>query len=136
MDAALLDTDILSEVVKQRHPHVRKHARQYRRSHGQFAFSAVTRYEIVRGYKELGAAAALQRFLTFCNQALVLPVTDAHFDRAADLWNLARRGGHPCHDADLLIAATAIEEGRRLITGNTAHFAWVPQLLLGDWRKP
>src|SRR5438552_334882 len=136
MDPALLDTDILSEVLKQRHPNVRKHARQYLRSQGQFAISAVTRYEVIRGYKQLGAAGALSRFLTFCSQSLILAVTDAHFDRAADLWVLARRGGYPCNDADLLIAATDLEQGRRLITGNTGHLAWILGLLLDDWRQP
>ena len=136
MAPAILDTDILSEVLKQRHPNVRKNSRQYLRSHGQFAISAVTRFEIIRWYKELGAVRPLERFLTFCGQSLVLPVTDDLFDRAADLWVLARRGGHPCNDADLLIAATALEANRRLISGNTAHFAWIPGLVLEDWRQP
>jgi tRNA(fMet)-specific endonuclease VapC len=136
MDPALLDTDMLSEVLKQRSPNVRKHARQYLRSHGQFALSAVTRFEIIRGYKEVGSATQLTRFLTFCGHSLILPLTDAIFDRAADLWVIARQGGHPCGDADLLIAATAIEHGRTLVTGNTSHFVWVPGLLIGDWRQP
>jgi tRNA(fMet)-specific endonuclease VapC len=136
MDAALLDTDILSEVLKQRSPNVRKHARQYLRSHGQFALSAVTRFEIIRGYKERSATTPLARFLTFCGHSLILPVTDAVFDRAADLWVAARQGGHPFGDADLLIAATAIEHGRRLVTGNMSHFAWIPGLPIDDWRQP
>jgi tRNA(fMet)-specific endonuclease VapC len=136
MDAALLDTDILSQVLKQRHPSVRKHAAQYLRSHGQFAFSAVTRFEIIRGYKERNAATQLTRFLTFCGHSLILPVTDVIFDRAADLWVMARKGGYPCGDADLLIAATAIAYGRRFATGNKTHFAWIPGLPIDDWRQP
>jgi tRNA(fMet)-specific endonuclease VapC len=97
MNSALLDTDILSEILKQR---------------------------------------LLTRFATFCNHSLALPVTDAIFARAADLWVLARRGGHPHGDADLLIAATALEHGRVLATGNTAHFAWILGLTIEDWRQP
>lgn len=52
MDPALLDSDILSDVFKQRNPLVSQHGQQYVRSHGQFAFSAVTRFEIIRGYEE------------------------------------------------------------------------------------
>jgi tRNA(fMet)-specific endonuclease VapC len=136
MDAALLDTDLLSEVLKQRNPIVRKRARQYLRSHGQFAFSAVTRFEIVRGYKERGAAGPLARFITFCGHSLIFAVDDAIFDRAADLWAIARQGGHPCDDADLLIAATALAHGRRLVTGNRTHFEWIPDLILENWREP
>jgi len=136
MDAALLDTDMLSEVLKQRNPNVRKHARTYLCSHGQFAISAVSRFEVIRGYKERNATTQLARFLTFCGHSLILSVTDAIFDRAADLWVTARRGGHPSGDADLLIAATALEHGRDLISGNTAHFFWVAGLTVKDWRQP
>jgi hypothetical protein len=48
MNAALLDTDMTSEVLKQRNVNVGQHSKQYLRSHGQFAISAVTRFEIVR----------------------------------------------------------------------------------------
>ena len=124
------DSDILSEVLKQRNSNVRMHARTYLRSHGQFAISSVTRFELIRGYKERNASTQLLRFLT------VLPLTDAIFDRAADLWVTARQGGHPTGDADLLIAATALEHNRHLITGNTPHFAWISGLVLNDWRQP
>ncbi|MBW3540008.1 MAG: type II toxin-antitoxin system VapC family toxin [Planctomycetes bacterium] len=136
MDASLLDTDILSEVLRQRNAAVVQKSADYLRIHGQFAFSVFTRFEIVRGYKEQGAARQLARFAALCQKSLVLPLTDAIFDRAADLWVLARRGGHPHGDADLFIAATALEHGRTLATGNTAHFAWIPALTLEDWRQP
>jgi tRNA(fMet)-specific endonuclease VapC len=63
-------------------------------------------------------------------------VTDAIFDRAADLWVIARQGGYPHGDADLIIAATALEHARALVTGNTPHFAWIPGLVIADWRQP
>jgi tRNA(fMet)-specific endonuclease VapC len=58
------------------------------------------------------------------------------FDRAADLWAFARKAGLPRNDADLIIAATALEHERTLVTGNTAHFSWVPGLVLENWRQP
>jgi len=109
MDAALLDTDILSEGLKQRNAAV-----------------ATT-------------AAYLQdqcRFATFCQHSPTLPVTDPVFHRAADLWVTARQGAHPYGDADLLIAATALEYGRVLVTGNPNHFAWIPGLTVTGWRRP
>jgi tRNA(fMet)-specific endonuclease VapC len=136
MNLALLDTDILSEVLKQRNATVARHASVYLQIHGRFAFSMFTRYEIVRGYKESNATRQLQRFAAFCARSYVLPLTDAVFERAADLWAAARQGGHPHGDADLLIAATALEDGRELVTGNTAHFKWIPGLSLLNWRQP
>ena len=42
MDLALLDTDLLSELLKQKDPQVVLHAAAYLKQHGQFAFSAFT----------------------------------------------------------------------------------------------
>jgi len=135
MDVSLLDTDILSEVIKLRNVNVRQNALAYCTQHGELAISSMSRYEVVRGYRDQNAATQLARFSVFCQHALILPVTDAVFDQAADLWVAARRGGHPNGDADLIIAATAIVSGRVLVTGNTAHFAWVPGLRIEDWRQ-
>ncbi len=78
----------------------------------------------------------LARFGNFCRRARTLAVTEAVFDRAADLWVIGERGGHPHGDADLLIAATALQHSRVLVTGNTPHFSWIPGLRLDDWRQP
>ena len=51
MDAALLDTDILNEVLKQQNVQVLQHASAYLGQHGQFAVSSITRYEVVRGLR-------------------------------------------------------------------------------------
>jgi tRNA(fMet)-specific endonuclease VapC len=136
MDSAILDTDMLNEVLKQKNAQVVLRASAYLQEHGQFALSSMSRYELVRGLKEKNATRQLAFFATFCQQSRILPVTDAILDRTADLWVTARRGGHPGRDADLIIAATALEHGRVLVTGNTVHFVWVPGLRLADWRKP
>lgn len=136
MHLALLDTDTLSEVLKQRNTTVARHAAAYLQAHGQFAFSAFTRFEILRGYKESNATRQLPRFAAFCAHSLILPITDPIIERAADLWVMARQRGYPHGDADVLIAATALEHSREFVTGNTAHFVWIPGLSLVDWRQP
>ena len=136
MAIALLDTDMLSELLKQRHPQVTSRAAEYLRLYGKFAFSVFTRFEISRGFKEKGATNQFTRFKEFCRHSVIIPVNDSVFDRAEDLWAIARRGGLPCGDADLIIAATALETGRVLVTGKTAHFAWISGLTLADWRNP
>ena len=136
MALALLDTDTLSELLKQRNPQVVTKAAEYLRYHGPFALSAFTRFEIARGYKAKGAATLLTRFREFCEHSLIIPVTDEIFDRAEDLWAIARRGGLPHTGPDLIIAPTALETGRVLVTGNTAHYAWISGLTLEDWRNP
>jgi tRNA(fMet)-specific endonuclease VapC len=136
MTPALLDTDILSELLKLRNAIVQEHALAYTQQIGPLAFSVITRYEITRGFKQQGATTQLTRFATFCQNSIVLPLDDGVFDRASDLWAHAKSGGFPCNDADILIAATALERQRVLVTGNTRHFLWVPGLTVIDWRLP
>jgi len=136
MDAALLDTDTLNEVLKQKNPNVLRHAADYLAQQGQFAISSITRYELLRGLKEKNATSQLARFQVFCQNTLLLPVLDEILERAADLWVTGRRQGLAPKDADVLIAATALHHGRTLVTGNTMHFAWVPGLQLDNWRDP
>jgi len=90
----------------------------------------------VRGLKDKRASRQFRQFTTFCQHALILGITDVILDRAADLWVAARKAGLSRNDADLIIAATALEHGRILVTGNTAHFSWIPGLVVEDWRLP
>jgi tRNA(fMet)-specific endonuclease VapC len=136
MALTLLDTDILSELLKQKDPNVLRTAAVYLHLHSQFAFSALTRYEVMRGLLEKNATAQIAKFTIFCQQSLILPLTDVVLDRAAELWATAGRLGQPRTDADLMIAATALENGRILATGNHSHFNWIPGLLIDDWRQP
>lgn len=134
MIQCVLDTSTLSEVLAQRDAAVMRSARQYVRSHGVVQFSALTRYEIVRGHRLRGSGKLLQTFERFCEHNRILPVNDAVLDIAADLWCHARRSGHSSDDADLIIAATAVHLGCTLVTSNLKHFEWINGLTITDWR--
>ncbi len=136
MDEALVDTDILSEVLKAKDAQVLTKAQQYLSQHGRLSFSAITFYEVVRGLVAARATKQLSSFLQTAGSSEVVPVSIPILVRAADLWATASAGGHPRDDADLIIAATALEVGRVLVTGNTAHFAWIQGLRIEDWRQP
>ncbi len=135
MDETILDTDILSEVLKRKDPQVLANARQYLSEHQRFAFSEMTVYEIVRGLKATHATHQLADFLRTVGTSDVVPVSRSVLMRASDLWVDGRVGGHPHDDADLIIAATALETRRVLVTGNTSHYAWINGLILQDWRQ-
>lgn len=136
MGPAILDTDILSEVLKQKNAQVLLHAGQYLATHRRLAFSTMTIYEIVRGLNANQSNRQLADFLALANTSETFPIDLPVLMRAADLWVEGKRGGHPSDDADLIIAATALEAGRVLVTGNTPHFAWISGLILEDWRLP
>ncbi len=135
MDQVLIDTDILSELLKAKDARVLKHAGGYLANQNRITFSAITLYEIVRGFRATGAMRQLANFLALTESSEVLPVSAAVLDRAASLWAEAYQSGQPRDDADLIIAATALEARRVLVTGNTSHFNWIPQLRLADWRS-
>ena len=136
MQLSLLDTDILNEVLKQKNPRVVKRAADYLQQHHQFAISSIAWYEVVRGLREKGATKQLQRFDRFCRHSVICDVTISVLDRAVDLWVLARQGGYPGRDADLMIASTALEQGRLLVTGNIGHFIWIRGLAIENGRDP
>jgi len=54
-----LDTDTLPEILKRRDPTIAARAAACLSQHGQFAFSSITRYEVVRGLKARAAARQL-----------------------------------------------------------------------------
>jgi predicted nucleic acid-binding protein len=134
MDEALLDTDILSEVLKAKNPRVLSRASDYLARHGRLCFSAMTFYEMIRGIRATKAIRQLHNFTTLAATSDMLPVSLATLDRAASLWAEAHMAGHPRNDADLIIAATALETNRVLVTGDTGHFDWISQLRIEDWR--
>jgi tRNA(fMet)-specific endonuclease VapC len=136
MELTLLDTDILSEVLKGKDHRVSQLAHDYPAEHHRFAFSAITAYEIVRGMRARQATRQLPEFLKLVGTSEVFPLSVKVLIRAADLWAEARNAGHPRGDADLMIAATALESGRVLVTGNADHFSWIAGLTVANWRGP
>lgn len=131
---ALLDTDILSELLKQ-HPVVTQRARLYLADHDRLAFSIITRYEILRGLKAKQARAQEAAFEAVCQVSLILPLTDLVIERAATLYSELYRRGELLPDADLLIAATAQESQRILVTNNLLHFQRIPSLTVENWKE-
>jgi tRNA(fMet)-specific endonuclease VapC len=136
MPEALLDTDIVNEVLKQKNANVIQRASEYLQQYHRFVFSAMTRYEVVRGLKFKQAAQQLRQFETFCKHSEILSISEDILERAAELWVEGERTGQSHEDADLIIAATSLEHGKTLVTGNTRHYSWIPGLTIEDWRQP
>ena len=94
MELSILDTDVLSQLLKQRNSHVVARASQYLQEHQQFTFSALTHYEVVRGMKHRRAQAQLVRFTEFSERSRCqspirfspgLPISGSWVDKAATL---------------------------------------------------
>ncbi len=129
---ALLDTDILSAIMR-RQPAALAKAQAYLAAHGRFTISIITRYEILRGLKTKNATTQLAAFEKFCAANEILPINDGIVQRAATIYAVLHQNGALIGDADILIAATAMEHGLTLVTNNEKHLKRIAGLTLDNW---
>lgn len=104
------------------------------RGWGSLAISAITLAELYVGaYKSNRLDENLALIATLTDKLKVLPLTDETLRRFAEVKIRLQRSGTPLEDFDLFIAATALAEGRILVTHNTRHFQRIAGLSLEDW---
>lgn len=138
MNRSLLDTDIVSEISKARDADLVKKAEAYLSEHGRFSISAITVMEVVRGYYHAGKISRLNQFLSSLAGQEVAPFTRTTAELAGRIDADLLKSGQPIGRADPMIAATAIEQGLILVTGNTEHFVRIQslgyELAIENWR--
>ena len=130
----IVDTDILSAVMR-KNPVVIPKARAYVSKYGQFTFSIITRYELLRGLKVKGATKQAIVFDRFCQKNIVLPLTDEIVVEAAEVYAELRERGELISDADILIGASALVHGFAVVTNNEHHFRRIKGLEVENWLK-
>ncbi len=130
--AVLLDTDILSAVMRQS-PIALIRARAYLAVHHRLTFSIITRYEVLRGLYAKGAMAQLAAFDRLCSVNTILPLTDAIVIRAATIYADLHQRGVLIGDADILIAATGLEHRLIVVTNNEGHYQRIGGIQLDNW---
>jgi tRNA(fMet)-specific endonuclease VapC len=138
MNKALLDTDILSEVLKGRNPQVVAQAEAYLRHHAMLTVSAVSVIEVVSGLQRMARSAQLEQFLRALDAIEVLPVDTQSAVLTGRIDGDLLRTGQPIGRADPIIAAQAITHGLVLITGNVRHYERIVALdyplRMANWR--
>ncbi|HZY84202.1 MAG TPA: type II toxin-antitoxin system VapC family toxin [Gemmataceae bacterium] len=75
-------------------------------------------------------------YFNFQQRVAILDVTEPIAHRAAMIDSAVRMQGQRLGLADLLIAATALEQRLTLVTHSTGRFASVPGLTVLDWAVP
>lgn len=75
-------------------------------------------------------------FFNFLQRVALLNVTEPVAHRAATIDSGLRSQGQRLGLADLLIAATALEDGRTLVTRKVPQFSNIPHLMTTDWSVP
>ncbi len=132
MNKAVLDTDALSAIMRQESTALSQ-AQVYLSSYSRLTVSIVTRFEILRGLNAKNATSQAAAFNTMCQSMEVLSLTDAVIVRAADIYGKLHQTGQLIGDADILIAATCLENGCDIVTNNTSHFSRISGLVVQNW---
>lgn len=128
MEESLLDTDIYSEIRRARNVRVGEQARAYLAAYSRYAISTVTVVEVVRGYRQTHREQNIVAFLHDLTEFDVLTLDIEAAELAGRIQGDLKRAGSPIGWADPLIAAIALRHDRTLVTGNTAHYAYIQAL--------
>ena len=134
MNEVLFDTDTISFFFRNV-PKVVAQADKYLKFHKGFTFSVITNFEIVRGLKIKNAQRQLTKFGLIRLQSREINLTDEIIVRAADIYADLYKRGQLVGDADILIAATALENNLPIITNNERHFERITGLQILNWNK-
>lgn len=111
----LVDTDVLIWNLRGN-----EHAASLLDDHRGFCISAVTYMELVQGLRDKAEFRQLRQAIRFW-EATLIHVTEAISARASYLVE-AHALASALQMADALIAATALETGSTLISGNVKHY--------------
>lgn len=119
----LVDTDVLIW-------HLRGYPQATRRLDqlNPLTLSAVSYLELLQGMRNKAELAAVKKMLGL-RRATIWPLTEAITQRAIELMEMLTLS-HGLQMGDALIAATALDQKRPLITGNVKHFSAVSGLQL------
>ena len=138
MNKALLDTDILSEILKAKNAAIVSKAVEYKESFERFTISVITVMEVVKGLHKMERADALKKFLSGLQAIEVIPFDENCSVIAERMFADLENTGQPIGRADPMIAAIAVQHDLTLITGNTAHYERLQKLgyslKLDNWR--
>jgi tRNA(fMet)-specific endonuclease VapC len=138
MSRTVLDTDILSDLLRRKNVHVLERADAYLRTHGRLSTTSITVFEVLLGRQQAGQFDRATEFLAWTTNAEVLSFDTACAKRAAEIAGALQRSGQGVGTADVLIAATAIVHDVTLATANVSHYQRIAPfgLRIENWRDP
>jgi len=138
MKKALLDKDILSEILKAKNAGIVSKAVEYKENFERFTISVITVMEIVKGLHKAGRADALKKFLGGLQAIEIISFDENCSVIAGRMFADLENTGQPIGRADPMIAAIAMQHELTLVTGNTAHYERLQKLgyslKLDNWR--
>ncbi len=134
MKKSLLDTNILTAFLKGNQKIVSKIS-VYLDKFPILTISVITYYEILRGLKAINSTSKLKTFQGLIGKSEIENINKTTMDKASDIYANLKRQGTLIEDADILLAATALERGLVLVTDNITHFKRIKGLRIENWLK-
>jgi tRNA(fMet)-specific endonuclease VapC len=126
MESLIFDTTFLIDLHRERKTNVTGRTYQFLKSHREKgAYLSVIAYgEFAEGFENLSDPA----FVSVVESFEILPITRSAAARYSEITRTLRADGQLLGANDLWIAATALDLGFPLVTGNTDHFGRVQDL--------
>jgi predicted nucleic acid-binding protein len=132
MNRCTLDTNIITAYLKN-DLRVVKAVSEYLEFFDKLSINIISYYEILRGLKDLGNQEKLKRFEDFIQANELVLIRKETVEKAAEIYAYLKKAGNLIEDADILMAAIAIDEKLILITNNTGHFNRIKELKIDNW---
>ncbi len=130
MKTYLLDSTIVSKIIKRDDQSIKKRFQQALRNNSKILISPIVFYEVMRFFYHKKAVKEINFLLKLVDKLYWIDTNYNTWDKGAKIWAQARSIGRPTADeksldADVLIAAQAKEHNAVVVTKNTKHFTYL-----------
>lgn len=132
MNESLIDTSLVF-VLLRNEVAASHNATNYLAQYSTFNLSHVSEYEILRGFKINPSSRRRKLFDLIEPRITYIPIDRPVILRAAEIYADLYQRGQLIGDADILIAATALEHNLSVVTRNEKHFSRIPGLTVVNW---
>jgi tRNA(fMet)-specific endonuclease VapC len=139
MNPAIIDTDILSEILRAIDRGIVRNGEQYLLQFERYTIKAVTLVEIISGFVRAGRQRHLDSFRAYLPDLEILPLDQESAVIAAEIYGMLERSGRTIGRADPMIAGIAIRNDLTVVTGNSRHYERIINagfdLRIENWRR-
>lgn len=128
-----LDTNVISFLMKRDGEMTRRFRELMQTPDTEVVIPVVAYYEVKRGLSYSGASTKMRLFKTITSMMSTAQLTQGACDIAAEVYADLRSRGILIEDADIFIAASAMECGATLVTKNGKHMERIAGLTVEAW---